>query len=95
MGPAFGTWRLVIDSMMATGMVLVARPTESDTDMVLGWACTNKMAEGKDVLHYVYVRDTHRGLGIAKQLLQLYWLDDKTHLVPGKFDALRYVGYRP
>lgn len=91
LGPsAYATWRIVIGACIEHGATFVARPLDDVADTILGWACT----EG-GTLHYAFVRPAFRSLGIATQLLARHVLETKTHAMQGKFDALRYVSYRP
>lgn len=54
-----------IDACLAReGAEVIVACDADDPDFILGWACV----EG-DVLHYVYVRQAARGLGVARKLL--------------------------
>jgi hypothetical protein len=89
LGPAYGTWRVVIDAALASGVVRVARPMVSaHKGVVVGWACIESAC-----IHYAYVRESHRGLGICRELTSGKPLETRTHALNGKFDSLRYVAY--
>jgi GNAT superfamily N-acetyltransferase len=43
---------------------LASRP-----DRILGWACSEKLADGLCCIHYVYVKDPYLRMGIGEQLV--------------------------
>lgn len=59
----------VIEKILRGGAkTLVACPTD-DYNQILGWICYEHL--GKDVvIHYIYIKDTYREMGLAKLLLK-------------------------
>lgn len=53
-----------VDSLIAEAQTVVAANPE-DSDHILGWACA-----GQAVLHFVYVRQSFRGNGLATAMVR-------------------------
>ena len=56
----------VVTSLLARGEVVIAANRE-DPGQIIGWACFEEGAV--PILHYVYVKQAFRGLGIARHML--------------------------
>lgn len=67
------TQRAVINRTLAAGTVVVAVDPETLSDArrtIYGWACASD-DEGVGVLHYVYVIQSRRGVGLGRSLVSL------------------------
>lgn len=64
----------LIDRLLAEGQVLVATP-QDDADTILGWC-----VKSGGCLHFVYVKEAFRRLGIGKALVGEF--EQHSHLTP-------------
>lgn len=75
----------LIDALLRDATVLVATP-QDDPDTILGWS-----VKSGDTLHYVYVKEAFRRLGIGKALVGEF--DQHSHLTPYFVKWLEHTKY--
>lgn len=88
--------RQVMDRLLSKGLVRVACPTDTP-EVIVGYL----ISEGKNVLHYLYVKQAFRRFGVARTLLEGFDLGtcafthftDDCHWIVKKIPGLTYVPY--
>lgn len=58
-------WCALIDRLIADGVITIASDDENP-EVILGWLAT----DGASVLHYAFVRQDFRGMGLLKELFK-------------------------
>ena len=86
-----------VRELVASGSVLVARPEDWDRG-IIGWVSYEK-APHTFVLHYVYVKNVYRRMGVMAKLLSAAGDSDHQHRVitrlrPPYSDILLARGYK-
>lgn len=65
----FETQRQLLEGLLGRGAKVSVAYPEGHEDAILGWICYEEK-EGKAVIHYVYIKDSYAGLGVADQLVE-------------------------
>ena len=66
----FNEHHKVLERLAKTSEIIIAC-ADKDPEQIFGYICVEKI-EGVFVLHYIYVKHTYRGMGIAKLLLSAF-----------------------
>lgn len=65
----FATYRATIECLVGRGAELTVACAENNEDHILGWVCSEVLADGKACIHYLYTKDPFLKKGIDKELL--------------------------
>ena len=65
----FANQHKIMEALIPRSTIVVA-VNEEDHDQILGWACFEKQS-GAVVLHFLYVKNHFRRLGLAKQIVDI------------------------
>jgi len=87
-----------IDDLLSRGAKIDVLCSAADPDYIVGYVCHEHNPEkfkGKHVLHYVFIREKFRMVGLAKMLLAELGEALYTFRVPGGFDKkIQSWGYK-
>lgn len=91
----FAEQHRLIENLVTSCKVIIAC-NEQDPKHLYGWICAGD-TDGIFTLHYIYIKQAFRKMGLAKMLLEICGHDGSTmgiythHTLPMKFWAGRYI----
>lgn len=97
----YSVYEATVTDILARGATLLVACSTDDPDYIVGFACWEHVPgrfHSRHIVHYVFVREKFRRLGIARRLMAK--LEDRraplyTFRVPGAIDnKIRHLGWR-
>ena len=66
----FEIYGQAISELLERGSSILVAVNPADSTQILGWLCVEQTSKAEQIVHFVYVKDVFRKLGICKSLFQ-------------------------